>query len=110
MLAALIVYKQPEGWEPAIREYINGIGKDSYYLGTITELMADVYYMGDLEASDRGRMSSLIKAALYKADHGSLPPSLGAVKNVRLKSQDELKDMFEIGKKGDVNTANSDNG
>lgn len=110
LLAALIVYKQPEGWEPAIREYINGIGKDSYYLGTITELMADVYYMGDLEASDRGRMSSLIKAALYKADHGSLPPSLGAVKNVRLKSQDELKDMFEIGKKGDVNTANSDNG
>ena len=106
LLAALIVYKQPEGWEPAIREYINGIGKDSYYLGTITELMADVYYLGDLDSADRSRMSSLIKAALYKADHGSLPPSLGAIKNVRIKSLEEVKDIYDTGAKADEESEN----
>lgn len=106
LLAALIVYKQPEGWEPAIREYINGIGKDSYYLGTITDLMADVYYLGDLDSADRSRMSSLIKAALYKADHGSLPPSLGSIKNVRIKSLEEVKDIYDTGAKADEDSEN----
>ena len=95
LLAALIVYKQPEGWEPAIKEYINNIGKDSYYLGTITELMEDEYYIGDLDSSDRGRMSSLIKAALYKADHGILPPSLALIKDVRLKSKNDISEIFD---------------
>ena len=104
ILAALIVYKQPEGWEPAIREYINGIGKDSYYLGTITDLMADVYYLGDLDSADRSRMSSLIKTALYKADHDSLPPSPAAIKNVRIKSLE--KDIYDTGVKADEDSEN----
>ena len=75
LLAALIVCKQPEGWEPAIRDYLGSIGKDSYYLGTIIGLMTDVYTWGDLDTADRRRMNYLIKSAYYKADHGQLPPS-----------------------------------
>ncbi len=91
LLASFLVYKQPEGWESSIRSYLDNIGKDSYYLGTITDLMADVYYMGDLDISDRRRMNNLIKCALYKADHGILPPSLSAVKNVRLKKTEDIE-------------------
>lgn len=86
LLAALIVYKQPDGWDFAIKSYIDSIGKDSYYLGTITELMADVYYYNDLDTANRGRMNSLIKSALYKAEHGILPPSLKSLKNISLKN------------------------
>ena len=43
ILASFVVSKQPEGWEPAIRDYIDGIGKDSYYLGTLTEIMQEIY-------------------------------------------------------------------
>ena len=68
--------------------------------------MADVYYLGDLDSADRSRMSSLIKAALYKADHGSLPPSLGAIKNVRIKSLEEVKDIYDTGAKADEDSEN----
>jgi len=90
LLASFIVYKQPEGWEPAIREYIGGIGKDSYYLGTLIESMSNAYYAGDLEKADRMRMNNLLKSALYKSDYGKLPPSITNINKLRLRSADEV--------------------
>lgn len=78
-LAALIVYKQPEGWYDTMLSYINSLGKESYYLGTIIELMTGVFYLGDLEESDKTKMKLLIKSAVYKAETGNMPPSLKAI-------------------------------
>lgn len=95
LLAAFIVYKQPEGWEPVIKSYLEFIGRDSYYLGTITDLMYEVYYWGDLDTPDRMRMSNLIKSALYKADHGVLPPSLASINRSRLKMVEDVNKLTE---------------
>lgn len=43
LLASFLVSKQPEGWGAAIRTYWDSVGKDSYYLGTIIDMMAEVY-------------------------------------------------------------------
>lgn len=95
LLAAFIVYKQPDEWESAIRNYLDSISKDSYYLGTITELMTNVYYMDELDTPDRGKMSNLLKSAIYKADNGQMPQSLKSISNLRLKKADEADMMVE---------------
>lgn len=90
LLASFIVYKQPEGWESVIKSYLDSVGKDSYYLGTITDLMYEVYYLGELDTPDRMRMNNLIKSAIYKADHGVLPPSLASINHQRLKKAEDV--------------------
>ena len=95
LLASFIVYKQPEGWEPVIKSYLNSVGKDSYYLGTITDLMYEVYYFGELDTPDRMRMNNLIKSAIYKAGHGVLPPSLASINRQRLKKAEDVTKLIE---------------
>lgn len=95
LLAAFIVYEQPEDWEPAIRNYISSIGKDSYYLGTISQLMGEVYHFGELDSVDRRRMSSLIKTALYKADNGYMPQSLKSINSIRLLPYNEEDSIID---------------
>ena len=95
ILAFFVVSKQPEGWEPAIREYVDGIGKDSYYLGTLTEIMQDIYMMEDLEAPDRMRMNNLIKMLIFKAEKGCLPKSLSEIRKIPLGLNPNIKKVNE---------------
>lgn len=96
LLAAFIVCKQPDEWESAIRNYIESIGKDSYYLGTITELMYEIYHFEELETADRSRMGNMIKAAVYKAENGHMPQSLKSIRDMRLKKSEEIEAIVEI--------------
>lgn len=75
LLACLLIYQQPSGWDICIIDYIGKIGKDSYYLGTLIDLMQDLYYLGELENSNRSKMKNLLKTALYKSQNGKMPPS-----------------------------------
>jgi hypothetical protein len=106
LLAALVVCKQPDGWEPAIRDYVASIGKNSYYLGTIIGLMNDVYSWGEIDLADRRRMNYLIKSAYYKADHGKLPPSPKATLYLKIEPQDGFVDMID--QNADKGLANSE--
>ena len=85
--------KQPEGWDSAIRTYLESIGKDSYYLGTITNMMQGVYYFENLEVSNRMKMNVLIKSAIYKSEKGILPPSLNSIKQMRINSKSDNDDL-----------------
>ncbi len=95
ILASFIVKKQPEGWEPAIRSYIDSVGKDSYYLGTITDLMTETYYYETLDSSDRMRMNNLIKTAIYKADNGRMPQSLKEINKTNLLTKDKIEEVAQ---------------
>lgn len=75
LLASLLIYKQPEGWGNAINHYMGTIGQNSYYLGTLLELMLTVYQSGELEEPDQMRLKNLIRAAIFKSSQGRLPNS-----------------------------------
>ena len=84
LLASLLVYKQPEGWAKALMDYMDSIGENSYYLGTLLELMIGVLQVGDLDDSEQMRMKNLIKAAIYKNNNGRLPATLGEFNQIPL--------------------------
>lgn len=84
LLASLLVYKQPEGWGEALMSYMDTIGKNSYYLGTLLELMLSVLQNGDLDEPEQMRIKNLIKSAIYKANNGELPKSQGELNQIEL--------------------------
>ncbi len=77
LLASLLIYKQPEGWGNAINNYMDTIGPNSYYIGTLLELMLAVYQNTELDESDQMRLRNLIRAAIFKNNQGRLPTSQG---------------------------------
>lgn len=97
LLACLLIYQQPNGWDGCIMEYINRVGKDSYYLGTMIDLMQDIYYLGELDASNRSRMKNLLKTALYKSQYGQLPSSGTVLNRLTLQrpNYEELPDSLD---------------
>lgn len=103
LLASILIYKQPEGWENAIKKYMDTIGSNSYYLGTLLELMLTVYRNEELSESERLRMKNLIRAAIFKNEKGRLPTSQGEYNKVVLS-----KKILQEGKKED-NEKNSNN-
>ena len=84
LLASLLIYKQPEGWNAAITNYMDTIGQNSYYLGTLYELMLSVFQNGELDESEQMRMKNLIRAAIFKNSQGRLPISQGEYNQVEL--------------------------
>lgn len=84
LLASLLVYKQPDGWNKALLSYMDTIGDNSYYLGTLLELMIGVLQIGELDESEQLRMRSLIQAALFKNNNGRLPSSSGELRQIAL--------------------------
>lgn len=84
LLASLLVYKQPDGWSKALLSYMDTIGGNSYYLGTLLELMIGVLQIGELDESEQLRMRSLIQAALFKNNNGRLPCSSGELRQIAL--------------------------
>ena len=84
LLASLLVYKQPEGWINALTNYMDTIGANSYYLGTLLDLMISVLQLGELEESEQSRMRSLIRMAIYKNNNGRLPSSSGELRKIAL--------------------------
>ena len=84
LLASLLVYKQPEGWGKALMSYMDTIGENSYYLGTLLELMLSVLQNGDLDEPEQMRIKNLIKSAIYKANNGELPKSQGELNQIEL--------------------------
>ena len=84
LLASLLIYKQPEGWGNAITNYMKTIGQNSYYLGTLLELMLAVYQNGELDESEQMRLKNLIRAAIFKNSQGRLPASLGEFNQIEL--------------------------
>lgn len=98
LLASLLVYKQPEGWAKALMGYMDSIGENSYYLGTLLDLMIGVLQVGDLDESDQIRMKNLIKAAIYKNNNGCLPATLGELNQIPLTKKLIYGDEKENGK------------
>jgi predicted MPP superfamily phosphohydrolase len=84
LLASLLVYKQPAGWRDALLNYMETIGSNSYYMGTLLELMLAVLQNGELEEPEQMRMKNLIKAAMFKSRTGRLPESLGELNKIEL--------------------------
>lgn len=82
LLASLLIYKQPEGWGGAIINYMETIGKNSYYLGSLLELMMAVYQNVELDEPEQMRLKNLIKAAIFKNNQGRLPTSQGEYKKI----------------------------
>lgn len=104
LLASLLIYKQPEGWSGAITSYMDTIGQNSYYLGTLYELMLTVFQNGELDEPEQMRMKNLIKAAVFKNSQGRLPASQGEYNQVELTkkllhgSKEDEANNQEIGK------------
>lgn len=84
LLASLLVYKQPEGWDKALMDYMNSVGNNSYYLGTLQELMISVLQVGELDESEQMRMKNLLRVAIYKNSIGRLPSTAGEYKQITL--------------------------
>ena len=64
--------------------YMKTIGQNSYYLGTLLELMLAVYQNGELDESEQMRLKNLIRAAIFKNSQGRLPASLGEFNQIEL--------------------------
>ena len=60
------------------------IGQNSYYLGTLLELMLTVYQNGELDESEQRRLKNLIRAAFFKNSQGRLPSSQGEYNQIDL--------------------------
>lgn len=84
LIASLLIYKQPDGWSKAIMDYMETVGSNSYYLGTLLELMLTVFQNGELDVPEQMRMKNLIKAAIYKNKQGRLPSSQGEYNKIEL--------------------------
>lgn len=84
LIASLLIYKQPEGWSKAITDYMETLGANSYYLGTLLELMLTVFQMGEIDEVEQTRMKNLIKAAVFKSKQGRLPYSQGEYNKIGL--------------------------
>lgn len=107
LLASLLIYKQPEGWGNAITNYMSTIGQNSYYLGTLLELMLAVYQNGELDEPEQMRLRNLIRAAIFKNGQGRLPSTQGEYDQIGLSkkflcSRDDVDDSNES-KKGEEN-------
>ena len=84
LLASLLIYKQPDGWNGAILNYMDSVGHNSYYLGTLLDLMLAVYQNGELDESEQMRMKNLIRAAVFKNSQGRLPSTQGEYNQIEL--------------------------
>lgn len=93
LLASILVYKQPEGWGKALMAYMDSVGHNSYYLGTLMELMISVLQAGELDEAEQMRLKDLIRSSIYKAGNGELPKSLGALNQVSLSFIDDGEDV-----------------
>ena len=108
LLASLLIYKQPEGWNGAIFNYMETIGQNSYYLGTLLDLMLAVYQNGELDEPEQMRMKNLIRAAIFKNSQGRLPASQGEYNQVALTKKllhgnDDDVEAKQDGSSGDNN-------
>ena len=65
-------------------DYMDTVGANSYYLGTLLELMLAVFQNGELDVSEQTRMKILIKAAIFKSKQGRLPSSQGEYNKIEL--------------------------
>jgi len=92
LLASILVYKQPDGWGKALMAYMDSIGYNSYYLGTLMELMITVLQSGDLDEPEQMRLKDLIRSAIYKASNRELPKSQGELNQIGLSLLNEDKD------------------
>lgn len=107
--ACLLIYKQPLGWDNAIKEYITKINKDSYYIGTMIELMQDVLYIDDIDNRDRSRMATMARTAIFKSKspQGLMPNSLQDINRIPL-SKPKAKDHFQDDNDEDSDKENLD--
>lgn len=107
LLASLLIYKQPEGWGNAITNYMSTIGQNSYYLGTLLELMLAVYQNGELDEPEQMRLRNLIRAAIFKNDQGRLPATQGEYNQIGLSKKllciGDDEDDSNDSKKGEEN-------
>lgn len=90
LLASLLVTKCPDGWNEAIQKYIAIIGPNSYYMGTLIDLMFWSLRHNELTPGDKGRMTNLMKVSLYKASNNVLPNSIRqiALHKIDVKEED----------------------
>jgi hypothetical protein len=82
VLALMECYTRPKGWKESILNYIESIGKNSFYLGNLYSNLRANYSTYFLSVSELKDTEYLIKACWIKHKEGSPRPGIGAVSKV----------------------------
>lgn len=82
ILALMECYGRPKGWKESILNYIESIGKNSFYLGNLYTNLRANYSTGFLSSSELKDTEYLIKACWIKHKEGSPRPGIDTVSKV----------------------------
>ncbi len=82
ILALMECYARPKGWKVSILNYIENIGKNSFYLGNLYTNLRVNYSTYFLSASELKDTEYLIKACWIKHKEGSPRPGINTVSKV----------------------------
>lgn len=82
LVACLIIQEQPKNWEISIKKYIDSIGQNSYYLGTVIEMLS-IKYHTNCPDHEIMRLKQTLKIAAYKAKTGRMPNSPSEINSAK---------------------------
>lgn len=82
IIALIECNSRPKGWKESLLNYIENIGKNSFYLGDIYVTLANNYASSHMTAGEQIDTEYLIKACWAKHNTGSPKPGIDTVSKV----------------------------
>jgi len=90
LIAAVLITNRPNGWEAAVKLYIQKLSKNSFYLMKIMNLLEHQYKFGFAAQQDKSALFELMAVVIAKHSTGSKMPNKKMVK--KAKEQLETKE------------------
>jgi len=82
IIALIECSARPKGWKDSILDYIEKVGKNSFYLGDLYTNLTNNYVSSHMTAGEQIDSEYLIKACWAKHDTGSRKPGIDTVSKV----------------------------
>ena len=72
--ALLLVRCRPKGWQDVVGEYIDAVGKNSFYLADIRNMLHFCYRIDEMSVADEKRTAKLLLSAIEKMKKTYIEP------------------------------------
>jgi len=97
IIALLESCARPKGWKDSIMNYIEKVGKNSFYLGDLYTNLLNNYVSSNMTTGEQIETEYLIKACWAKHNTGSPKPGIDTVSKVpnKIIPQRNMKDLID---------------
>ena len=76
MSVLLIAVSRPEGWHHIVSNYIDSVGRNSFYLGDLNNMLSYCYQVEYMDTTDQKRTTNLLLECWEKARRTTIDPNV----------------------------------